>query len=70
MRYAVGATITTEVTMGKMKELLDQRLDENKYELLKILRKLADEWAVRADIDVLTDYFGQARVLIDRIEKL
>jgi len=70
MRYAVGATITTEVTMGKMKELLDQRLDENKYELLKILRKLADEWAVRADTDVLTDYFGQARVLIDRIEKL
>ena len=56
--------------MGKMKELLDQRLDENKYELLKILRKLADEWAVRADTDVLTDYFGQARVLIDRIEKL
>lgn len=34
--------------MGKMKELLDQRLDENKYEMLETLRILRDKGSSHA----------------------
>ena len=68
--------------MGRMKELLDQRLEENKYELYWSLKELIDKYWCNQEEDMskgfiacitpdnIPDYWLKARRIIFRIEEL
>jgi len=68
--------------MGKMKELLDQRLDENKYELYWALKDLIDKYWCNQEEDIskgfiacitpdaIPEYWLRARRTIERIQRL